>query len=466
MNRQTQFRAVVMMVLILLLVASVSLTQGGDRVSEVEMVPNVEVGTAFSYQGQLMESDAPVNGDFDFEFRLFDQFLIGNQVGAVISKEDILVSDGLFTVNLDFGSGIFTGEARWLEIGVRPGVETGDFQTLSPRQRIRAAPYAMSADLLDGEEASAFADVIHGHWGASWSGVNTGLVLTGNATADTMQLFNNGTGTALRAQSTAGNAIMVQSDSTDNTEAAVMAYSSQQANAVFAESSHGNGVVGNGGDGINDYGGHFVGYAGVYGMGESAPGGYFESTSDDAVYADGDVTITGDLTVMGATDLPGYANVVIVAKSGGDFTSIQAALDNITASASNRYLVWVAPGVYNEQVTMESYVDIRGAGELVTEISYTGHVDPYSGTVEGADNAELSYLTVINTGGAQHAVAIFNDTTSPRLSHLTATASGGTTSNYGVYNYTGSTPSIQHVDASATGEATATACTMTTPRQC
>jgi len=186
-------------------------------------------------------------------------------------------------------------------------------------------------------------------------------------------------------------------------------------------------------------------------MGESAPGGYFESTSDDAVYAAGDVTITGDLTVLGATDLPGHANVVIVAKGGGDFTSIQAALDSIDdASASNPYLIWVAPGIYNEQVIMKSYVDIRGAGELVTEISYTGHVDPYSGTVEGADNAELSYLSVINTGGAQHAVAIYNETTSPRLSHLTASASGGTSTNNGVYNLTAS-PTMAHMTASATG---------------
>lgn len=452
MKRQALLQVFLIMFLILLLTASISIAQEGDTISESALAPNTAVGTAFSYQGQLLDSDAPANDAYDFEFRLFDQFLNGGQVGDTISKEDVAVSDGLFTVNLDFGSSIFAGEARWLEIGVRPGNETGAYQTLSPRQRIRPAPYAMSADLLDGEEASAFADASHDHWGASWSGVNPGLVLTGNATADTMQLFNNGDGVALRAQSATDTAITSQSDSDDNTEAAVMAYSSQQASAVFAESAHGNGVVGDGGDGANDYGGHFVGYAGVYGMGESAPGGYFESASDDAVYADGDVTVTGALTVLGATDLPGYANVIIVAKSGGDFTSIQAALDSINdATADNPYLVWVAPGIYNEQVIMKSYVDIRGAGELVTQISYTGHVDPYSGTVEGADDAELSYLTVINTGGTQHAVAIYNETTSPRLSHLTATASGGTTGNYGIYNYSGAAPTIQHVSSSATG---------------
>ena len=43
---------------------------------------------------------------------------------------------------------------------------------------------------------------------------------------------------------------------------------------------------------------------------------------------------------------PGYANVIVVAKSGGDFDSIQGALGSITDAVSeNRYLVWVAPGV-------------------------------------------------------------------------------------------------------------------------
>ena len=58
-----------------------------------------------------------------------------------------------------------------------------------------------------------------------------------------------------------------------------------------------------------------------------------------------------------------YAQTVLVAKSGGDFTSVQAALGSITdASASKHYLVWVGPGTYNERVQMKPFVDIEGAG--------------------------------------------------------------------------------------------------------
>ena len=54
------------------------------------------------------------------------------------------MTNGLFTVALDSGGGIFTGNPRWLELGVRPnGGE--DFTTLSPRQPLTPVPYALYA---------------------------------------------------------------------------------------------------------------------------------------------------------------------------------------------------------------------------------------------------------------------------------------------------------------------------------
>ena len=148
-----------------------------------------------------------------------------------------------------------------------------------------------------------------------------------------------------------------------------------------------------------------------------------------------------------------YQNVIIVAKSGGDFTSIQAALDSIADNSdTNRYLVWVAPGTYAEKVTMKQYVDIEGSGELVTKIRAAGSVTPQdTGTVVGANNAELRFLTVENTGGDAYAVAIYNSSASPRLTHVTAMASGGSPEKYGVYNYDSSSPTMTHVIASVSG---------------
>jgi hypothetical protein len=141
-----------------------------------------------------------------------------------------------------------------------------------------------------------------------------------------------------------------------------------------------------------------------------------------------------------------------VAKSGGDYTTITAALNSIEdASADNRYLVWVAPGTYTETVTMESFVDIEGAGELNTKISYHGDdtFTPSTGTLIGADDAELRFLTVENTGDDYNAVAIYNSNASPSLTHVSASALGGTYS-YGVYN-NNSSPTMTDVSAIASG---------------
>src|SRR5215210_8475825 len=156
---------------------------------------------------------------------------------------------------------------------------------------------------------------------------------------------------------------------------------------------------------------------------------------------------------LNSTDFQGkYAQTVVVAKSGGDFTSVQSALDSITdASASKHYLVWVGPGTYNERVQMESFVDIEGAGELATRItaSVGGGFDAGSSVVSGASDAELRHLTVENTGGGTDAMAIFNASASPRLSNVTAT-SAGANDNRGVVN-AGSSPTMVEVTATASG---------------
>jgi len=67
------------------------------------------------------------------------------------------VSNGLFTVTLDFGAN-FPGANRWLEIGVRTN-GGGAYTTLSPRQALTATPYAImagNAANLGGQTSTAF----------------------------------------------------------------------------------------------------------------------------------------------------------------------------------------------------------------------------------------------------------------------------------------------------------------------
>ena len=68
--------------------------------------------------------------------------------------------DGYFTVELDFGN-VFTGEALWLEIGVRDGSSSGDFTMLSPRQKITPAPYAIHAVTAGNLQADISENVVY-----------------------------------------------------------------------------------------------------------------------------------------------------------------------------------------------------------------------------------------------------------------------------------------------------------------
>src|SRR2546423_2438624 len=102
--------------------------------------------TTFTYQGRLTDAGAPANGSYDLEFKLFDG--AGTQVGPTVTREDVPVTDGVFTVQLDFGS-VFDGSTRSLEIGVRPGASVDAFTTLAPRQPITATPEALHSTAAD-----------------------------------------------------------------------------------------------------------------------------------------------------------------------------------------------------------------------------------------------------------------------------------------------------------------------------
>ena len=104
--------------------------------------------TAFTYQGRLDDGAGPATGSYDLTFALYDAASGPAQVAGTLTNTATLVSNGLFTVTLDFGNQ-FPGADRWLEIAVRTN-GAALFTTLDPRQRITAAPYAVTAGAVTG----------------------------------------------------------------------------------------------------------------------------------------------------------------------------------------------------------------------------------------------------------------------------------------------------------------------------
>jgi hypothetical protein len=106
------------------------------------LVASVQTATAqsteFTYQGRLTDGGMPPTASYDFEFRLFDE---NNALLDTINRLGVTVTNGAFTVGLDFGA-LFPGAARSLEIAVKPA-GSGSYTTLSPRQPITSAPYSI-----------------------------------------------------------------------------------------------------------------------------------------------------------------------------------------------------------------------------------------------------------------------------------------------------------------------------------
>ena len=102
------------------------------------------LSNAFTYQGSLQDAGAPASGSYDFEFALQTQ--AGVPVGMAVLRDNVAVNDGVFTVELDFGTSITSSDFQ-LQIGVRPGASSAAFTSLSPATRIHPTPQAQIAGL-------------------------------------------------------------------------------------------------------------------------------------------------------------------------------------------------------------------------------------------------------------------------------------------------------------------------------
>ncbi|HUW14713.1 MAG TPA: hypothetical protein VM537_33645 [Anaerolineae bacterium] len=273
------------------------------RASELpsQMAASTAMGSAFTYQGQLKAGGNPVNDTCDMAFRLHDEASNGTQVGTAISTT-VPITDGLFTVQLDFGASAFDGDARWLGIKVKCPGDVG-YGQLS-RQALTATPYslyALSTGALQGYPISSTTPVMGEvlEWdGSAWVPATSFWSLSGNAgttpgahflgTTDAQPLVIRTNGVeAMRVD--AGGHVGIGTTSPGSYRLYVSAgsdngiYVDSNANyGLYGHSTDGDGVKGRSTDGTGVVGESTTG-DGVAGESTTGTGVFGESTTGDGV---------------------------------------------------------------------------------------------------------------------------------------------------------------------------------------
>jgi len=134
------------------------------------------VASKISYQGRLTDAAGnPLNVPVNLVFQLWNDATGGSQVGGDIVKNNVPVSNGLFTVELDAPHDAFNGQALWLRIQVNG-------QWLLPRQELLPVPYALSlrpGAWIEGSSTDAIASVVNQGLGVALYAQGSGMGVEG-----------------------------------------------------------------------------------------------------------------------------------------------------------------------------------------------------------------------------------------------------------------------------------------------
>ncbi len=168
----------------------------------VLLLPMVALADSITYQGQLDSGGAPVDDELAMVFELFTDASGGS---LVATREYVVeVENGLFQVDLEFGSAAFDGSERWLEVAIEQ--PDGSMAVTDERQRVTRVPMAFHAD----EAASGGSGDSSGNGpGSLWSSADHGIsydenVGIGNPPLNSTRLLVRGSGHSSPFMVTAG----------------------------------------------------------------------------------------------------------------------------------------------------------------------------------------------------------------------------------------------------------------------
>jgi hypothetical protein len=339
-------------------------------------------GTAFTYQGLLSNTNDPASGTYDFTFKLFNVVTGGSQTGSTVTQTGVTVSNGLFTVIIDFGSQ-FDGTPYWLELGVRSnGVPS--FTTLSPRQELTPTPYSITAENLDGTLSSS---QLTGTLGTALFPIPFDLI--GSTGPALIEADQSGTGPGVFGNqlATTGTTPGVQGTTASTSFDAAGVYGLVSATSAGAYSA---GVLGQNnsttGDGIGVYGSQNGSGWGVYGYTPNGTGVYAYSANGYGMQS------------YGATGIYSYA-----------YTA-----DGIDAYAQSETGIGLSA---THEATNGTAAGVQGS----------------TASLDGSANGVLGIVSSTSPGGSSSGVTGQNNGTSFDGIGVTGTQNGY---GYGVYGYT------------------------------
>jgi len=371
----------------------------------ITVIPT-SMGTAFTYQGWLMDSNSPADGLYDFEFKIFDS---PDPVSAVLLESidinDLDVIDGQFALELDFGSGVFDGDSRWLETTVMHA-DGSDPCILRPRIKVTPVPYALHTRGLLVDDA--------GNVGIGTNNPNSKLEVTGASGAPIISVTNTGNGSGVYAWSQDGFGLWADSASTDSDSAGVYgrgsyghgvhgvtvagsAYGVYGETAAFStgagvkgQSDLGHGVIGN----TNAYN-----KAGVYGWSNNGVGvegrsdkeygvvGWTDANDKSGVYgwSNNGVGVTGRCDannhgIFGATFSSDPNHAGVFGKNNGSGRGVWG--EALSVGVAGKAMSYDGVGVFGEAPRVGVAGKATGGPVIGVygEASNTGHVTNYGGS--------------------------------------------------------------------------------------
>jgi hypothetical protein len=111
--------------------------------------------TAFTYQGKLDDNGQAATGLYEMTFALYAQPDAVAPLPGASATLTVPVTNGLFTVMIDFGSGPFDGSPRWMQTSVRLSGSMSPPVALLPRTAVGSTPYATYAKTAGSVAAGA-----------------------------------------------------------------------------------------------------------------------------------------------------------------------------------------------------------------------------------------------------------------------------------------------------------------------